>query len=182
VDTIGPLDVNVRGALKAYHVRAMVANLPRHIAARECETIAKNTGWASSCFAVEEIQSGPGPGNVVMVELESEHVTEVFVGFGRRGVRAERIAKDVLHEVNSYLQAEVPVGRYLADQLMLPLGIGAWQGSGGGSFGTLALSAHAKTHLQLLQSFLPINVAADHQGGEAWQVRITPADCRGVRL
>ena len=139
----------------------MVANLPRHIAERECRTIAKKTGWDEACFAVEEVQDSRGPGNVVMIELEATNVTEVFTGFGQLGVKAEEVAMHALREARDYLAAGVPVGKHLADQLMLPLGIGAWLGSGGGTFRTMALSLHSTTHLEILGRFLEIGVHVD---------------------
>jgi len=124
--SLGPLELNERGPIVSRRVRALVANLPRHIAQRECDTITEKTGWDASCFSVEEANGSRGPGNVVMIELESEQVTEVFTGFGKMGVRAEQIASGVLRDARHYLKADAPVGEYLADQLMLPLGIGAW--------------------------------------------------------
>jgi RNA 3'-terminal phosphate cyclase len=64
--------------------------------------------------------------------VEAEHVTEVLTAFGRLGVRAEDVAKEALCQAEEYLAAGVPVGKHLADQLMMPLGIGAYLGSGGG--------------------------------------------------
>jgi RNA 3'-terminal phosphate cyclase (ATP) len=122
---LGRLELIERGQITARSVRALVANLPRHIAERECRTIAQETGWDADCFAVEEIGDARGPGNVVMIELEAEHVTEVFTAFGRLGVRTEDVAKEALCQAEEYMAAGVPVGKHLADQLMLPLGIGA---------------------------------------------------------
>jgi hypothetical protein len=45
---------------------------------------------------------------------------------------------------------------------MLPLGIGAYFGSGGGAFGTMALSAHATTHLEILRRFLGLDAKLEH--------------------
>jgi RNA 3'-terminal phosphate cyclase (ATP) len=173
--SLGPFELNERGPIVMRRVRALVANLPRHIAERECDAIAEKAGWNESCFSVEEVADSRGPGNVVMIELESEHVTEVFTGFGKMGVKAEQVASRVLRDARHYLKADAPVGEYLTDQLMLPLGIGAWQGRGGGAFRTLGLSMHARTHLEILKTFLDIRVETVQQGRDDWQVRIIPA-------
>ena len=86
------LELTDRGEITARRVRAIVANLPRHIAERECRTVLGKMGWDESCQTIEEIKSSRGPGNVVMIELESRAVTAVFVGFGKRGVKAEEVA------------------------------------------------------------------------------------------
>ncbi len=80
----------------------------------------------------------------------------------------------MLRDTRHYLKADAPVGEYLADQLMLPLGIGAWQGSGGGTFRTLGLSMHARTHMEILKTFLDIRAEAFQQGRDDWQVTILP--------
>jgi len=154
-------DLLDRGEITSHRARAIVANLPRHIAEREMRTIAGKTNWEKRCFAVEEVTDAAGPGNIVLIELESPHVTEVFSGFGRHGVRAERVAADVLKEAREYEEANVPVGPHLADQLMLPLGVSAYQnvptaGQVGGAFRTLSLSTHARTHLDVLRQMLEI--------------------------
>jgi RNA 3'-terminal phosphate cyclase (ATP) len=176
VESLGPLELIDRGEISTRRVRAVVANLPRHIAERECSTIARKTGWERSCFDVEEANDSPGPGNAVMIEMASPAVTEVFTGFGKIGVKAEQVATQVLGEARRWAKADVPVGQYLADQLMLPLGIGAWQGTGGGAFRTLALSMHSKTHLEILRTFLDIRIEALGQGRTDWLVRISPPE------
>ena len=66
-----------------------------------------------------------------MLMIESEQISECFSAFGRRGVPAERVAIQLVQEVRDYLQAGVPVGQHLADQLLLPMAlagtvIGLW--------------------------------------------------------
>jgi RNA 3'-terminal phosphate cyclase (ATP) len=108
----------------------------------------------------------------VLVAIESEHLTEVFTGFGQIGVRAETVATRVLNEVERYLAAGVPVGEHLADQLMLPLGIGAHFGTGGGAFRTMALSQHATTHIDILRRFLDLDVKVEEGADDDCVVRI----------
>jgi RNA 3'-terminal phosphate cyclase (ATP) len=148
-------------------VRALVARLPRHIAERECRTIAQATRWDDSCFEIEEIAEAPGPGNAVTIELQFEHVTEVFTGVGERGVPAEVVAQRTLERARHYLDAGVPVGEHLADQLLLPMGIGAHQGTGGGAFRTLPLSSHSLTHVQVLKKFLDVTI----------RLEVEPSNC-----
>ena len=107
-----------------------------------------------------------------MIELEAEHVTEVFTGFGRLGVRAETVALEALSEAQEYLAASVPVGKHLADQLLLPLGIAAFLGTGGGTFRTVALTPHARTHLDILRQFLGLEAKVEQAGASDWLVRI----------
>ena len=174
---LGRLELLQRGEITARRVRALLAHLPRHIAERECRTIAQQPGWDTASFAIDEVKDARGPGNAVMIELQAEHVTEVFTAFGQLGVRAEDVAREALRQAEEYIgsghgSAGVPVGRYLADQLMLPLGIGAYLGTGGGAFRTMELSRHATTHLEILKRFLEINVQVEQEENGNCVVRI----------
>ncbi len=170
---LGRLELLERGELRDQRVCALVARLPRHIGERECQTIARATGWDAGCFEVQQIPDAPGPGNAVTIELQFEHVTEVFTGFGERGVPAEAVAQRTLDRMQHYLAARVPVGEHLADQLLLPLGIGAHQGTGGGVFRTLPLSSHALTHIRVLKRFLAVRIEVEEADGGV-VVRVEP--------
>jgi RNA 3'-terminal phosphate cyclase (ATP) len=157
-------ELTERGALRERRVRALVANLPRHIAEREVDAIARLSGWEEECFAIEEVAAA-GPGNVVLIELEHEHVTEVFSGVGQKGVKAETVASRAWKEVQTYLESGVAVGEHLADQLLLPLGLSAWRCGGGGRFRTGPLSPHAQTHIEILRMFLETSVRVEAEDG-----------------
>jgi RNA 3'-terminal phosphate cyclase (ATP) len=169
---LGRFELIERGELLDRRVRAWVAHLPLHIGQRECDTIAQATGWDPRSMLVEEIKNSRGPGNVVMIELEFEHLTEVFTGFGQRGVRAEDVAQSAVAEAQTYLATEAPVGPHLADQLLLPLGIAAYRGAGGGVFRTTALTQHALSHIDILRRVLDIRIAIEPFGENDMLVRI----------
>lgn len=160
-----PLDLLERGRLRERRIRGLVANLPRHIAERECQTIVHLSGWDEKCCSIEEVEAD-GPGNAVLIETEHELLTEVFVGFGQRGVRAETVATRAWREARAYLDSSVPVGEHLADQLLLPMGLAAWHGQGGGSYRTGPLSEHARTHLEVMRKFLDVSIRVEADGDQ----------------
>jgi RNA 3'-terminal phosphate cyclase (ATP) len=127
-----------------------VARLPAHIGQRELATLEQRLGWPADCLHTRTITRSASPGNVVLIELASEHLTELFSCVGERGVPAEQVASRVAAEVSAYLQAQVPVGEHLADQLLLPLALG-----NGGVFRTLEPSLHTRTQVEVIRSFLP---------------------------
>lgn len=98
----------------------------------------------------------PGPGNAVLLSVESDALTEVFVGFGERGVPAERVASRALLDMQTYLDADVPVGEHLADQLLLLLAL-----AGSGAFATLPLSGHAMAQIDLIPRFLGVGIQVE---------------------
>lgn len=177
-------DLLQRGTLLSRSVRALVANLPLHIAQREVSTILNRLDW-SDVYGVAEQTVAHGPGNVVFLELRYEQVTEIFTGFGRLGVRAEQVAEEVVNEATAYLQSDAPVGPHLADQLLLPLGLSAWlagrggnadrgRNPSGGSFRTLRLTPHTTTHMEILRTFLDIDIRVDDADPSRPLVRVGP--------
>jgi len=173
-----PLELLERGNLVAQDALAIVSRLPRHIAQREIGALRDKLGWQVKHLHVEEVDS-PGPGNVVLVTLTFENVTEMFAGFGQRGVPAERVAGGVAKQAQAYLAHEAPVGEHLADQLLLPLAIAAHQSKAkegrGGRFCTTTLSGHAQTHLALLRRFLELEITVAEQADDVHRITVSGA-------
>jgi RNA 3'-terminal phosphate cyclase (ATP) len=145
-----PLNLPTRGATLRRRARALVSRLPRQIGDRELAVVRSQLGWAADELEVVVLDEGmAGPGNVLLLEIESAHVTEVFTGFGEVGVRAEAVAEQAAQEARRYLAADVPVGPHLADQLLLPLAL-----AGGGRFRTVPLTRHATTNIEVIRQFL----------------------------
>jgi len=161
-----PIELVDRGKVVRRHARGIVSRLPRHIAEREVDTALRKLSWPSDCGSVEEVDS-PGPGNVLVLEVGCEHVTEVFTGFGQRGVTAEKVAAGAAREARRYLEAGVPVGEHLADQLVLPLAL-----AGGGRFRTLAPTPHATTNIATLGHFLDTNITAAEVEKGVWEIGV----------
>ena len=165
-----PLYLLERGEVQEVRCDALVANLPRHIAERELGVLGRELDLDRTGLHAEELQLEKTCVNLVSVTVRSEQVTEVFTGFGRRGLRAEILASRLADEVRRYLVAGVPVGEYLADQLLLPLAL-----AGGGSLRTLRPSYHTLTNIQVLQRFLNVPVICEQQGEDDWFIAIGPA-------
>lgn len=146
-----PLELIERGAFTQKAARAIVAHLPFDIAERELSLIGRKLDLPGEALHGETIKTSPGPGNAVTIELTSQHVTEVFSGFGERGVSAEAVANTVVKEAREYIAAEVVAGEHLADQLLLPFAL-----AGGGAFTTLPLSQHSTTNIEVIQKFLDV--------------------------
>ena len=154
-------------------VVALVSEIPLSVGERECNTIRRKSNWPPKHFLVKNVSNAGGAGNVVMIDLASEQTTNVFTGFGKIGVKAEQIARDVLKEARAHLATRAPVGEYLADQLMMPMGLAASQGQSS-AFLTGPLSKHSQTHLDVLKTFLPIHVSVETQVNDNCIVRFAP--------
>jgi RNA 3'-terminal phosphate cyclase (ATP) len=163
-----PLHVRERGEIRGRSCTALLASLPRDIGQREINRVKRIMAWPDECFQIRTMED-VGPGNILTLEIESEHVAEVFTGFGQRGVRAEAVAEGALQQTKRYLAAGAPVGKHLADQLMLPLAL-----AGGGSFLTLPLTRHSTTNMQIIEMFLDVKLSAQGVGHDQWLVEVTP--------
>lgn len=158
-----------RGAVRECRARALLAHLGEEIGRRELKVVASTLGWPGSSLRIERADNSLSPGNVLFLEVQSEHVTEVFAGFGERGVRAETVAEGAAAEARRYLDAGVPVGSHLADQLMVPLAL-----AGEGAFRTLPLSGHAQTQRAIIRAFLDVEIGAREVADGTWQVEAGP--------
>jgi RNA 3'-terminal phosphate cyclase (ATP) len=86
------------------------------------------------------------------------------------------VAQAAADAARDYLLADVPVGPYLADQLLLPLAL-----AGGGSFRTLAPTPHTRTNAEVIERFLEVAIGFAACGRRAWQVHVTPRGARATR-
>lgn len=158
VARLRPLVLRDRGPVTK-SARALVSGLPEGIGTRELKTVHEKLGVPWTALQVETVTS-PGPGNVVLIDLVSEHVTEVVTGFGEKSVPAGVVADRACSEARAYLAAGVPVGRHLADQLLLPLAL-----AGGGVFRTLPPTRHTTTNAEVIRQFLDVPIALSTTDG-----------------
>ena len=167
---LGELSLVRRGGLVRRLATALVTRLPRSIGEREIETVRAELGWSPSETRVVEAASSAGPGNALLLEVEHEELTEVFTAFGSRGVPAEAVARQAARECRRYLASEAAAGERLADQLLLPMAIGA-----GGSFRAVELSRHATTNVEVIRAFLDVDVRTERLGDDLWDVVVRGA-------
>jgi RNA 3'-terminal phosphate cyclase (ATP) len=161
------LELLDRGEIVARRVVALVAHLARSIGEREVATALGLLNWQPEAGRVDTIANTPGPGNVVFVELESEHVTEICTGFGEVGKSAEKVADVAVQEMRRYLAAGVPVGGHLADQLLPLLAVGC-----GGSFRTLTPSRHTLTNADVVHQFGGARIAVTPESRDVVRVDV----------
>lgn len=159
------------GVLKSKSVTALVSALPANIGTREVDKICRKVGWPANVGKVIEVQDPHGPGNVVSIALDYENVCAMFTGFGQRGVKAEQVANSCYRDAKRFLDAQIPVEEYLADQLILPMSLAANAGCKS-SFRTYQLSGHSVTHLDVVKLFLDIKIEtmAEENGTVAVQI------------
>ena len=167
--TLGGLALLERGDTQV-HARALVASLPENIASRELGVVRERLGIERQSCRAQTVDASIGPGNVLMIVIDSESVSEVVTGFGEKGVSAEKVASDACDEAQAYLAAGVPVGIHLADQLLVPMAL-----AGDGTFRTLKPTAHTLTNAGVIRRFLDVGVAIEHERDDVYRVSVGAA-------
>ena len=155
-----------RGKLIKRSAIAINSKLSNEIADRELKVANQRLGFTGDELMFEKVEAS-GPGNIFLIVLDFENISEVFVGFGEVGRPAEAVARKACDQAERYLSTDVPVGDYLADQLLLPYAI-----AGGGSFRCTALSQHFITNCEIIEKFLPIKIITEREARLAWKVSI----------
>jgi RNA 3'-terminal phosphate cyclase (ATP) len=165
---LAPLDATQRGVFLEGRADVLLSGLPAHVGEREAAVLAERLRPPRWTIRIDAEEAPLGPGNAVVVEARGEHATEVAVAFGAPRIPAERVARDAARRIQAWLDADVPVGEHLADQLLLPLAIA------GGAFVTCApLSSHARTNAEVIARFLPERPIRFE--GDGSRVRVTCA-------
>jgi RNA 3'-terminal phosphate cyclase (ATP) len=157
-----------RGPVERISAVIRLAKLPLHVAEREHRVLLRDLRMRPQDVETDATSDGDGPGNAVAVSVRCANVTEVFTGFGRKGLPGETVAAETAAAARAWIELDVPVGPHLADQLLLPLAL-----AGGGSFRTTAPTEHATTNAEVIAAFLPHHVSFDEIGRGAWRVTVS---------
>ncbi|NJD05461.1 MAG: RNA 3'-terminal phosphate cyclase [Methylococcaceae bacterium] len=147
--TLAPLTLDQPGTRLNAYAESFCAALPIAVARRELDVVRKRLGWDEPQLLLRGLSNDQGPGNALLITLEQEAVTELFTGFGEKGVTAEAVAAHAVDQVRQYLASGAAVGPYLADQLLLPLAL-----AGTGSFTASAVTRHSLTNAEVIRRFL----------------------------
>lgn len=163
-----PLELRERGELRDVRARSHIVGLPGHVADRELSTLQASLEVRDDRLeAVDHGERPAGAANLLVVEVESDVVTEVFTEHGRRGLPAEEVASRLSRRVRRYLDSGAAVGTHLADQLPVPLALRS-----GGTYRTGEPSSHTRTVLDVLRSFPGAAAGTERVGGELWEISV----------
>ncbi len=156
-----PLELMERGALRRSRLVALSHGIDESIGRDELgffhQTMKGEGAWEEE---LREVAS-PGPGNVLFAELEYDRVTELFSVCGDTRTSRRAVGERVAGLAGRYLGTDVPVGRFLADQLLLPMAFGA-----GGCFRSLPPTKHTETNIEVIKRFLNVEIEVEnHNNG-----------------
>ncbi len=158
LDPPGPAEVTAQILSSGLHPR---------VSDRECKSVRRAFDLRPSQVDIIDVDAA-GPGNAVMINVQLGRVEEVVTQMGERGVLAEHVASRAAQQVKALLDAKVPVGEHLADQLLIPMAL-----AGGGAFRTSTPSLHTQTNAHIIEMFLPVKftMREDESAGN-WVVEV----------
>ena len=147
-DTLNMLN---RGMLKEMRPTVLIADLDREIALREARVLGRELKRSSLPAEISKTPPGQGPGNAILLAARYGEARTLFSAFGRKGKRAEAVAREAVDAWRSFHRQDVPVQPELADQLLLPMAL-----AGTGCFVTGKLTDHARTNMQIIEMFTDV--------------------------
>ncbi len=154
--SLEPIELLERGPIVARRAVAIACQLSMDIAKRELQVVRNELEWEEHETELRWNGDAAGPGNAIFVEVDHGAGREMCIGFGERGVRAEKVARRAGGELKRYLASDAPVGARLADQLMVPMAI-----AGAGCFRTSHMTEHSRMNLDVIRRFLPVEVRTE---------------------
>ncbi len=169
VKYLKPIIVKEKGKLKRKEVIGIVSQIPIKIAEDEVKIVCSEMDWDINTGKAISVNSS-GPGNILFVILEYENYCEVFTGFGQRGVSLKKVASNVIYLVKKYISSDAPVGKYLADQLLIPIAL-----AGHGAFCTTFLSKHTLTNIDVIKKFLNVDINYKKKYENVWEIDVKGA-------
>lgn len=146
---LSPISLTGRGELISTNLRVPVRNLPLSIPGRILNSALAQ--FPCDDASVETREPGPGRGVCCLYEAVFENGNEIASAFGELNVTAEQVGKRAAKSLRDFISSGAPVGRYLADQLLLPMAM-----AGGGNFITSIPDDHVKTNISVIEKFLPV--------------------------
>jgi len=145
------LELLERGEEVGRRIHALGALLRSEILEKESKALCKSLDWPENIQWQEATENSDCSGNVLAAEVEFTNVIERASSFGAFGKRSSKVAHEVSTMMQNYLGSGAPVGRCLADQLLLPMAL-----AGGGTFKTMSPSNHVVTNAAVIEKFLPV--------------------------
>jgi RNA 3'-terminal phosphate cyclase (ATP) len=165
-NNLNRIEIMNKGTHRSKKAIAYSSLIRESIGQSEMKIIQKKLGW-NEVNCTSTMVDSPGPGNVVVLIDENENSTEVFTGFGRRNYKLKNVIDDVLREYSEYVDSDIPVYKYMADQLIIPMAL-----AGGGSFVTTEPTLHTMTNIEVVKKFLRIEIVVEKISDKQYQIRI----------
>ena len=168
IEGFDEVQIHQRTALVAENLRIISRQLQSSIGERLFAAVQKE--WPCPTTIIEERNDGPGQGLICLAEAQFENSLHLVSGCAERGISAEKLGSRIGRSMKTFLGTQAPIGRHLADQLLLPMAL-----AGEGSFLTTAPDDHVPTNISVIEQFLPVKFTTENQGQGHFIISCTSA-------
>lgn len=135
------------------NIQILVKNIPDHLIKQQILFLKQNLKIKSESIDVEYVNSQSEIVFIILAEIKSSNFIEIF---SSTSIKKEKVFEDtkiIVDEICDYLSHNAPIGKHLANQIILPILLGR-----GGSFRTGKMDLHTTTIIELLQQVLNIPI------------------------
>ena len=161
-ESLRPLVIEGRGRLTGVWGVSAASNLPEHIIQRQRSHALQHLRARHIKADIEAIDApSPGPGTVLFLLAEYEHVSAGFTGYGRLRYPAEKVAEDAIKGFEAHLKSQQALDPHLADQILLPLALAP----GSSSYTTSCVTRHLQTVQWAVQQFVKRGIVVEGKEG-----------------
>ncbi len=168
-DTISPLRLTERGALKGIRGVSLVANLDMSIAERQRDRALRRLADRHNRIEIEVADIwANSKGTALILLAEFKHSTACYFGLGALGKRAEQVADEACLWLEKFLAGTGALDEYLADQLLLPLAFA----DGVSEYRTAKVTEHLRTNAEVIRAFGAAEIEIEDEKGKAGVVRV----------
>jgi RNA 3'-phosphate cyclase len=169
---IKPLLLLERGGLIRIHGLSVSSNLPAHVSERQREYARikiKEEFNVDSEIQMDSNAPANGPGSFLLLLAEFEKITAGFSSLGKRGKKAEDVAKDAVEDLTDYLFSDGCLDPHSADQIVVFMGLT----KGSSAFTTTRITEHLLTNLWVIRRFLDVEVKVSGELRESGRVDLS---------
>lgn len=153
--SINPLNLTERGSLIQIRGYSSVANLNRKIAVRQRQQVLRRLGDRYKLNDIRIIElDARTKGTTICLIGEFEHSQCCYFALGELGKPAEKVADEVVDQIEKFLATDAAIDEFLADQILLPLSLAENKST----FTTAKITNHLITNAKVIEQFLPVSI------------------------
>jgi RNA 3'-terminal phosphate cyclase (ATP) len=172
VPQLVPVEWLARSPIRRRTARALISRTTESMARRQLAVVRQRLDWGTEECLVEPVPTARGPGQALLLEMETDEITTVFSGFPDRDRTPEDVANEAIDSVERWMQTGVVVDEHLADQLLIPMTL-----AGGGRFRTTEPSSHTRTNASIIRRFMEVDIRFDQESSTIWLVTVSGKPC-----
>ncbi|WMS88906.1 RNA 3'-terminal phosphate cyclase [Pleionea litopenaei] len=144
----------------------LLNNYDVSIAEKEVKIALNYLNWEGVPYEIKKGRAR-GKGNTFQIHFQHDEKHLMFESFAQKKVIERDVALTATKHLKAFLDAEVAVEEYLADQLLLPMALAK-----GGEFTTTEPSDHTLTNIAVIEQMLPVQFQVEQLSERQWKIKV----------